>query len=90
MERRQNGQRCKKPCHHDTSRIAWAKLLDQVGEGFPLACSTWGGDVRLVSSITKAEAFGRFSITWVSHLSRRMCHQPGGLLSAEVTLGQAD
>ena len=35
-----------KPCHHDTSRIAWAKLLARVGEEFPLACPTCGGDLR--------------------------------------------
>jgi len=25
-----------KPCSHDTSRIAWAKLMARVGEEFPL------------------------------------------------------
>ena len=29
-----------KSCHHDTSRIAWAKLLARVGEAFPLTCPT--------------------------------------------------
>jgi hypothetical protein len=41
-----------KPCHHDTSRIAWAKLLARVGEEFPLACPSGGGDIRLISFIT--------------------------------------
>jgi hypothetical protein len=41
-----------KPCHHDTSRIAWAKLLARVGEAFPLACPNCGGDIRLISFIT--------------------------------------
>jgi len=41
-----------KPCHHDTSRIAWAKLLARVGEEFPLACPNCGGDIRLISFIT--------------------------------------
>ena len=36
-----------KPRSHDTSRIAWAKLLARVGEEFPLACPTCGGDIRL-------------------------------------------
>jgi hypothetical protein len=42
-----------KPWHHDTSRIAWAKLLARVGEEFPLACPNCGGVIRLVSFITK-------------------------------------
>ena len=44
-----------KPCHHDTSRIAWAKLLARVGEVFPLACPNCGGDIRLISFITQPE-----------------------------------
>ncbi len=35
-----------KPRSHDTSRIAWAKLMARVGEEFPLACPTCGGDIR--------------------------------------------
>jgi hypothetical protein len=35
-----------KSCHHDTPRIAWAKLLARVGEEFPLACPRCGGDIR--------------------------------------------
>ena len=38
---------------HDTSRIAWAKLLARVGEAFPLACPNCGGDIRLISFITQ-------------------------------------
>ena len=38
-----------KPRSHDTSRIAWAKLIARVGEGFPLACLTCGGDIRLIT-----------------------------------------
>ena len=41
-----------KPCHHDTSRIAWAKLLARLGEEFPLTCPNCGGDIRLISFIT--------------------------------------
>ena len=37
---------------HDTSRIAWAKLIARVGEEVPLACPTCGGDVRLIAFIT--------------------------------------
>ena len=42
-----------KPCSHDTSRIAWAKLLARVGEAFPLACPNCGGDIGLISFITQ-------------------------------------
>ena len=45
-----------KPCSHDTSRIAWAKLLARVGEEFPLACPNCGGDVRLISFITQLKS----------------------------------
>ena len=38
-----------KPRSHDTSRIAWAKLMARVGEEFPLACPTFGGDIRLIA-----------------------------------------
>jgi hypothetical protein len=36
-----------KPRSHDTSRIAWAKLMARVGEEFPLECPNCGGDSRL-------------------------------------------
>ena len=36
-----------KPRSHDTSRIAWAKLLARVGEEFPVECPACGGDIRL-------------------------------------------
>jgi hypothetical protein len=42
-----------KPRSHDTSRIAWAKLVARVGEKFPLACPTCGGDIRLIAFITE-------------------------------------
>ena len=42
-----------KPRSHDTSRIAWAKLMARVGEQFPLACPTCGGDIRLIAFITE-------------------------------------
>ena len=32
---------------HDTSRIAWAKLMARMGEEFPLQCPECGGDIRL-------------------------------------------
>ena len=42
-----------KPSSHDTSRIAWAKLMARVGEEFPLQCPACGGDIRLISFITE-------------------------------------
>ena len=44
-----------KPCSHDTSRIAWAKLLARMDEEFPLACPNCGGDILLISFITQPE-----------------------------------
>jgi hypothetical protein len=41
-----------KPRSHDTSRIAWAKLMARVEEEFPLLCPACGGDIRLISFIT--------------------------------------
>jgi hypothetical protein len=37
---------CDKLPSHDTSRIAWAKLMARVGEEFPLECPGCGGDIR--------------------------------------------
>jgi len=41
-----------KPRSHDTSRIAWAKLIASVWEEFPLECPDCGGDIRLIAFIT--------------------------------------
>jgi hypothetical protein len=41
------------PRFHDTSRIAWAKLMARVGEEFPLECPACGGDIRLIAFITE-------------------------------------
>jgi len=43
-----------KPRSHDTSRIAWAKLMARVGEEFPLECPNCGGDIRLIAFITES------------------------------------
>jgi hypothetical protein len=40
------------PRSHDTSRVAWAKLIARIAEDFPLACPACGGDIRLVAFIT--------------------------------------
>jgi hypothetical protein len=42
-----------KPRSHDTSRIAWAKLLARVGDEFPLECPNCGDDIRLIAFITE-------------------------------------
>jgi hypothetical protein len=42
-----------KPRSHDTSRIAWAKLMARVGEEFPLECPACGRDIRLIAFITE-------------------------------------
>ena len=42
-----------KPRSHDTSRIAWAKLMARIGEEFPLECPGCGGDIRLIAFITE-------------------------------------
>jgi len=52
-ERSEDG-RCdapQKPSSHDTSRIAWAKLLARVREEFPLECPNCGGDIRLAAAV---------------------------------------
>jgi hypothetical protein len=36
-----------KPRSHDTSRIAWAKLMARGGKEFPLECPACGGDIQL-------------------------------------------
>ncbi|MEI6506144.1 MAG: hypothetical protein WCO90_09730 [Planctomycetota bacterium] len=41
------------PRSHDTSRIAWAKLMARVGEEFSLECPNCGGDIRLIAFITE-------------------------------------
>ena len=40
-----------KPRSHDTSRIAWAKLITRRGEEFPLLCPNGVGDIRLKAFI---------------------------------------
>ncbi len=45
-----------KPRSHDTSRIAWVKLMARVGEEFPLQCPSCGGDIRLIAFITEPGA----------------------------------
>ena len=53
------GDANQKPRSHDTSRIAWAKLMARVGEKFPLECPACGGDIRLISLHQSRGRFGR-------------------------------
>ena len=61
-----------KPCSHDTSRIAWAKLLARLGEAFPLACPNCGGDIRLISFITQPETIRKI----LTHLGEPLVPPP--------------
>ena len=62
-----------KPRSHDTSRIAWAKLMARVVEEFPLECPNCGGDIQLIALHQSPGRSGRFSATWVNHSHRRRC-----------------
>ncbi len=57
-----------KPRSHDTSRIAWAKLLARVGEEFPVECPACGGDIRLIASITDPGLIRKI----LTHLGERL------------------
>jgi hypothetical protein len=50
-----------KPRSHDTSRIAWAKLMARVGEEFPLECPNCGGDIRLSFKLRPTSCPGSIS-----------------------------
>jgi hypothetical protein len=50
---RRRPRRREPPLSHDTSRIAWAKLMARLGEEFPLECPACGGDIRLIAFITE-------------------------------------
>jgi len=62
---------------HDTSCIAWAKLLARIAEAFPLVCPACGGDIRLI-------AFRLLSECETLHGLRTLCSPPAAavLLSA--------
>jgi hypothetical protein len=57
----------RKPRSHDTSRIAWAKLLARQGEEFPLHCPNCGGDIRLIAFITEPTPIRKI----LTHLGER-------------------
>ena len=41
------------PRSHDTSQIAWAKLMARMGEEFPLECPACGGDIQRIALTTE-------------------------------------
>jgi hypothetical protein len=49
-----------KPRSHDTSRIAWAKLMARVGEEFAMQCPGCGGDIALIAFITEPGPIRKF------------------------------
>ena len=61
-----------KPRSHDTSRIAWAKLMARVGEEFPLECPACGGDIRLIAFITEPGPFRKI----LTHLGEPLAPPP--------------
>ena len=62
-----------KPRSHDTSRIAWAKLMARVGEEFPLECPNCGGDIRLIAFITEVR---QPEDRWRSAIDRAILQEP--------------
>jgi hypothetical protein len=68
-----------KPRSHDTSRIAWAKLMARGGEEFPLVCpACGGGDIRLIAFITEPGPIRKSSPTSANRSRPRQCRPPGG------------
>jgi len=69
------GDRCnsgEKPRSHDTSPIAWAKLMARVGEEFPLQCPSCGGDIRLIAFLTDPRPVRKI----LMHLGEPLQHPP--------------
>ncbi len=76
-----------KPGSHDTSRIAWAKLMARAGEEFPLECPSCGGDIRLIALHQSQGPSARFSHIsanrWNHHRCRPLvAHPPTGASSS--------
>jgi hypothetical protein len=61
------------PRSHDTSRIAWAKLLAKIAEDFPLACPACGGDIRLIAFIIDPATSAACEPSAPRADSRRVC-----------------
>ena len=69
---------CDKPLSHDTSRIAWAKLMARVGEEFPLECPGCGGDIRLIALHPSRGRSGRSSRISANRSNLRPSRRPAG------------
>ena len=65
-----------KPRSHDTSRIAWAKLMARVGAEFPLQCPSCGGDIRLIAFITEPGPIRKILTGTASGLMSTMRNMP--------------
>ena len=78
-----------KPRSHDTSRIAWAKLMARVGEEFPLECPACGGDIRLIALHQSRGRSGRSLHTWANRSSHHRCRRPGARPPTHAVLVQA-
>ena len=61
---------------HDTSRIAWAKLMARVGAEFPLQCPSCGGDIRLIAFITEPGPIRKILTGTASGLMSTMRNMP--------------
>ena len=66
-----------KPHSHDTSRVAWAKLMARVGEEFPLECPWCGGDIRLIAFITELGPIRQILTHLGEPLERVQSHRGG-------------
>ncbi|MCX7414924.1 MAG: hypothetical protein NTY25_00295 [Planctomycetia bacterium] len=70
-----NGGCCEsndKPRPHDTSRIAWAKLMARVGEKLPIECPACGRDIRLIAFITEPGPIRKI----LAHLAEPLISRP--------------
>jgi len=61
---------------HDTSRIAWAKLMVRVGEEFPRACPAGGRAIRLIAVITEPGPIRKILTHLGEPLARRAVSRP--------------
>lgn len=70
-----------KPLSHDTSRIAWPKLMARAGEEFPLECPGCGGASR------RLETAGRSRLTSKSTSTATESSQTRGINEAATAAG---
>ena len=77
-----------KPRLHDTSRIAWAKLLARLGEEFLLECPNCGGDIRLISFVMEPGPIRKILTTLANRSNRRRSLQLAGRPPTGVSLSR--